>query len=1131
MCEFKQCAGICHMKKKENEKFTQMTLFDQAFLKRNENVQGEDDFAGNALSDGEDDFVREVTSMELPMDWENFYESDPGVKKTHVQSISEGFVKCLNEKGCVDIEYISAITGEDFKTVIEKLQGAIYQNPDTWGDCFFRGWETAEEYLSGNIRQKLKSAKDADQLYHGYFSKNVKALSELLPKTVSSDEIYVTVGSPWIPTDVIEDFLMEATGTGTRLTKVKHDEKTGTWEWGGVTGMGTRRLDFKHKYGTSSWKPDDLLLRTLNMQSVAVFDTIKSDYTKTGIKKILNKEETVLALEKQKALIRDFKAWIWKDKARKKRLETIYEEKYCSIKSRHYDGSFLEFPQMNPEIALYPYQKDAVARILFSPNTLLAHDVGSGKTLVMIAAGMEMKRMNLSKRNMYVVPNNLVGQWKAFFYELYPGARVKCVDPKSFAPDRREAELRDVRDGDYDAIIIAYSCFSRIPISKAFQIEEMKRELEECRNMRNYNSRKATRRLSDKITKLSEKIMDVTVEKEEEGICFDELGITRLFVDEAHNFKNVPVETKIEMVMGINKAGSVKCKDMLSKVRLVQHQNGGKGVIFATGTPITNSITDAFIMQQYLQSGELALLELQNFDSWVGMFAEQSTNFEIDVDTSNYRLATRFSKFHNIPELTAMLSSIADFHQMDETAGVPEHEGYQDVTVPRTKNFADYLQIISRRADDVRGGRVSRADDNMLKITTDGRKAALDIRLIDEKYGFTTSSKVFQCAEKVAEVYRQTADRLGTQLIFCDTSTPKTGFNVYDELKGLLVRMGVPEGEIAYIHSATTEPKREKLFANVRSGKIRVLLGSTFKLGLGVNVQDRLIALHHLDVPWRPADMSQREGRILRQGNQNEKVWIYRYITEGSFDAYSWQLLETKARFIAELLAGTVTDREGGDIDETVLNYAEVKALAVGNPLIRERVEAANELSKYSVLQRKAVAQRESYGKELQEIPEKLRKMEEAIPKVKADVDHYMAHHREYSEEERRTIRKTIHQATCGDEPTKEESVVVTYQGFDVVVPENISAIHPVVYLKREYSYFLDLGSSEIGGLMRIDNFLERLPAEYESLCRRAEEHKRREEFLKTALKKEVSYLEQIETYQKKVAELDRLLGVDKAKE
>ena len=1071
---------------------------------------------------------QDVTSMELPMDWENFYAEDPKTKEIHVDSISDGFVKCLNNKGRVDIEYIAYITGEEYKTVIEKLKGSIYQNPDTWGECFFEGWETADEYLSGNVRKKLKVATEMNELYHGYFEENVKALSKVIPPAVSSEEIYVTLGSPWIPTDVIEDFLTEATSSRLNCFQVRHDENIGTWEVTNVARYYFFDYGFRSKYGTTRRDAMDIFQRTLNMQSVAVMDTVKSDFTKSGKQSILNKEETVLALEKQALLIRDFKEWIWKSPKRKKRLEEIYEEKYCSLKQRHFNGAFLEFPQMNPEISLFPYQRDAVARILFTPNTLLAHDVGSGKTYVMIAAGMELKRMGLSEKNLYVVPNNLVGQWRQIFQEMYPTAYIKCVDSNAFTPAKREKTLEEIRDGVYDAVIMAYSCFSLIPISNEYRVSELHRELDEFRKIKKQKAGRATQKLGNKISKLSDKIVEQMSEKEEEGICFDQLGITRLFVDEAHNFKNVPIDTKIENVCGINKAGSVKCRDMMDKVHIVQHLNSGGGVVFATGTPITNSITDAFIMQQYLQGGELKLLELENFDSWVGVFAEKCTNFEIDVDTSNYRMATRFSRFHNIPELTSMLATFSDFHQMDETAGIPKHDGYEDTQVPKTRAFSEYLKEISSRAEIVRSGRISRTEDNMLKITTDGRKAALDMRLVNEKTGFTTSSKVFHCAEKVAEIYRETMSKKSTQLIFCDTSTPKTGFNVYDEIKGILLKMGVSSEDIAYVHDATTEKKRDKLFEEMRQGKIRVLIGSTFKLGLGVNVQDRLIALHHLDVPWRPADMSQREGRILRQGNQNEYVRIFRYITEGSFDAYSWQLLETKARFIADLLAGSVKERTGGDIDDTVLNYAEVKALAVGSPLIRERVEAANELSRYVILQRKAIAQRECFGKEMQEIPMKIERIERIMPLVRSDAEYYEENYRIYAEEERRDIRKQIFQQTHLDEPSRQEMVIVNYQGFDVVAPENTSVMNPVVYLVREHRYMVDVGSSDVGGMIRIDNCLEKLAEKYEELKVRLEDYRSRRDFLEKQLEKDTDYSAQIEAYQKKVEEIDRLLGVDK---
>ncbi|MGN0081898.1 MAG: helicase-related protein [Bacteroides fragilis] len=578
---------------------------------------------------------------------------------------------------------------------------------------------------------------------------------------------------------------------------------------------------------------------------------------------------------------------------------------------------------------------------------------------------------------------------------------------------------------------------------------------------------------------------------------------------------------------------------MMDKVHMVQKKNDGKGVVFATGTPITNSITDAYIMQQYLQSGELAMLDLQSFDAWIGMFAERSTEFEIDVDTSSYRLATRFAKFHNLPELTSLLSSIADFHQVDESAGIPMHDGYNDALVSKTSAFASYLDDISQRADDVRQGRVSRKDDNMLKITTDGRKAALDLRLVDQTATFTYQSKVARCAENVADIYFKNAQSKATQLIFCDTSTPKTGFNIYDELKTGLINLGIPETQIAYIHDAETETKRAQLFMKVRNGDIRILIGSTFKLGLGVNIQDKLIALHHIDVPWRPADMTQREGRILRQGNTNTNVYIYRYITEGSFDAYSWQLLETKQRFISDLLSGSLTARSGADIEDTVLDYAEVKALAVGNPLVKKRVEAANELTRYLTLQRKLVDSRIRMEKELMELPGKLEHQKELIAKCEEDLSYYQiwkaanppAEENRLKKEEaekRKALRKYITSAVKSYALETREKILVSYRGFDIVLPANMTHEKPYVWLTRQGKYYVELGDTEIGNLVRIDNYLDTLDDHLEKLKTSLSQLTEKEIELKAELAKDENYSEQIEKYRAKVEKIDKKLGVDK---
>jgi hypothetical protein len=609
-------------------------------------------------------------------------------------------------------------------------------------------------------------------------------------------------------------------------------------------------------------------------------------------------------------------------------------------------------------------------------------------------------------------------------------------------------------------------------------------------------------------------------------ICFDELGITRLFVDEAHNYKNVPIDTKTDKVLGISASGSKKCRDMMDKVHLVQKNNNGGGVIMATGTPITNSITDAFVMQKYLQSGELALLDLQSFDAWVGMFAEKSTEFEIDVDTSGYRLATRFSKFHNLPELTSLLSSIADFHQVDKTAGIPGFDGYNDAIIAKTDEFAEYLEEISARAERVRQGVIDRKDDNMLLITTDGRKAALDIRLVNPTSSFTYRSKVARCAENVFDIYEETADNNSVQLIFCDSSTPKIGFNIYDEMKRLLVAMGMPSEKIAYIHDADTEMQRTRLFAKVKCGDVRVLIGSTFKLGLGVNVQDKLVALHHLDIPWRPSDQTQREGRILRQGNENEKIRICRYITEGSFDAYSWQLLETKQRFIVGLLSGSLTERSGADIENTVLNYAEIKALAVGNPLIKQRVETANLLSRYLTLQKKAIETHIRLEKELSEIPDSISRTKTFIDKCKADILYYRENSREYDKIERKEIRKIISNALCEHVLMPHEKTIVNYQGFDVILPKNMIAEKPYLWLQKNGRYYVEMGDTEKGVLIRVDNVLEGLEAHLSKLGEFLTELYSKQESIKKELSKKEDYATKIEETKAKLARIDKQLGV-----
>ena len=1097
--------------------------------------------------------IEEITCMDLPLDWENAFAQDERTASVACESAADGLILSLNNLGRVDIEYISQITGKDCKTVISALKGSIFQNPDRWDECFYKGWETSEEYLSGNLIRKRKAASAANEKYNGYFAENIEAIDKVLPPTVAAKDIYVTLGSPWIPADIIDDFIRHLFGEpffyygGDIVRKEKtleamktiHDDITGTWEIP-CKSRYNHSVGVQKTYGTQRMEALHILEKTLNMKTVSVMDEVSCPQNASGKKKEINREETVAAVEKQKKLIKEFQKWVWEDEERKRRLEEIFDDNFVCVRRRIFDGSFLEFRGMSPDVKLYPYQKNAVARIIFSPNTLLAHDVGSGKTYVMIAAGQELKRMGISKKNLYVVPNNIVGQWQNIFTQMYPDAKLLIVEPKTFTPQKREGVLKKIRDFDYDGIIMAYSCFEQIPLSKAFYEEELKSKKELIETTVK-DKGKATSRLKKKREAVEKALSEVVVALDDiyNTVYFDELGITRLFVDEAHNFKNVPIETKANMVLGISATGSKRCRDMMDKVLLVQKQNNGGGVIFATGTPITNSITDAYIMQQYLQSGELALLGLQSFDSWIGMFAEKNTEFEIDVDTSTYRLATRFSKFHNLPELTSMLSYIADFHQVDETAGIPSFDGYTDAIVAKTPDFESYLKSISQRADDVRKRMVNRKDDNMLKITTDGRKAALDLRLVDANAVFTYQSKVARCAENVADIYLKTGKSKSSQLIFCDTSTPKADFNIYDELKDRLCLLGVPANEIAFIHDAETEAKRNILFGKVRRGEIRVLIGSTFKLGLGVNIQERLIALHHIDVPWRPADMTQREGRILRQGNTNKKVYIYRYITEGSFDAYSWQLLETKQRFITGLLSGSWAERSGADIEDTVLNYAEVKALAIGNPLVKERVEAANELSRYMVLQAKLSESRLSLKRELMEIPVKIQEKLDLIEKCKSDIACFATWKRanppvkdkkvkEDALKKRKALREFIGFAVKENILETKEKPLTTYCGFEIVLPANMMREKPYIWLKNNGKYYVELGETDIGNLVRIDNTLESLPEHLKKLTENLDALRKREADIRIELNKDEDFTEKIEMYKKMVNELDKKLGVNK---
>lgn len=1090
--------------------------------------------------DGNVDLFGDDGITDVSLDWGEFDLDGVEVSES-AETLADGLISCLNTLGRVDVPYIAVACGKTCEEVVEGLKGAIFQNPETWDKDRRKGWETADAYLSGNLLRKWRIANDANEKYVGLFEENVRAIEKILPKSVACEDIYVTLGSPWLPTTVVDDFIEHLLGPYVSTINEKfrsgylvcHDETTGVWEVPGKSRYryGQYAVRANSAFGTKRMEALEIIERTLNMKTIVVKDEIPVAGDPKKTKRVVNRDETLLAIEKQDIIVKEFKDWVWKDDQRKKLLTDIFDERFGSIRHRRFDGSFLTFPLMDKQAKLYAYQKNAVARILFSPNVLLAHEVGCGKTYIMVAAGMELRRIGISKKNMYVVPNSLLGQWRDIFAELYPHARVLSVEPKDFTPKKRLDTLRNMRDGDYDGILIAYSCFDRIAVSKKIRITylenklaDIERIIQEKQDGYTFSLTYKKKQIADELKKLRADVPDDPKE-----IFFEHLEVNTLFVDEAHNYKNIGVDSQIEYVLGIAKTASEKCQGMLRKARIVQKQNGGRGVVFATGTPITNSITDAFVMQKYLQNGELTLLDLQNFDAWVGMFAEKTTEFEIDVDTNSYRMATRFSKFHNLTELTALLSSIADFYRADGQTGVPATDGAIDCLVGKTPMLQNYLDDISRRADLVRSGMVNRLEDNMLKITTDGRKAALDLRLVDKTAAFHPQCKVARCAENVFDIYLKTLGKRSTQLIFCDTSTPKQGFNVYDELTRLLVDAGMPADKIAYIHDATSDRAREDLFNRMRTGDLRVLIGSTFKLGLGVNIQDKMIAVHHLDIPWRPADMVQREGRILRQGNENKKVYIYRYVTDGSFDAYSWQLLESKQRFIAQLLSGTLSEKESEDVDGVVLDYAEVKALAIGNPLIKERVETANELTKLLTLQRKTQYNRQLLEGELFELPARLDEQRKRFSECMLDRDEYQQAKREYAFDEKRELRAKIFAAVQGyDANTAKETQIAEYQGFQVLLPAYMVKEKPFVWLKRNGKYYVELGDVESTVLTRIDNRLNTL----DELLAKFRENVRSLIVEKAEIEKELekttSYADEIETCRQKLAEIDKKLGVKK---
>ena len=1048
------------------------------------------EFNNNLIIDDEEIFDLELEWPTEPIDEEINVD-------VHAESIGDGLIYSLRNLGRVDIEYIAKACDTDKKTVIEKLKGSIYLDPEEYDGTYYKGYKTSDEYLSGNLLLKYQKATFANAKYRGLFQENVDALRRIMPTGLTASEIYYTISSPWIPKHLISDFFNDEFVYRSDSTEnIIYNTVLNTWE---IVKNGAKyRYSMDYRFGTKRISGIKIFEHILNSKSINIYDYL------TGVdgkrKRILNAEETTLAQEKAIALNEYFKEYINKDRNRQMELVDEYNERFGYNVARIYNGDFLDFPNMNSNVTLFKAQRDAIARIIFNNNTLLAYNVGAGKTYIMVAAGEELKRIGLSKKNLYVVPNNIVGQWEQDYKYLYPNANIFVAKTKDFSPQKINDTLTKIRDGNFTSIIMAHSSFDHIKLSKDIEVNAIKQRLADINKLP----------YKGKTAKLLEKSLMTELGKLEANdapyIAFNDLGITRLFIDEAHNYKNIPIKTNRGYIRGINTEGSTKCDHL---IHICEYMNSlsDSGIIMATGTPISNSISDIYSIQQYLQNGELKLLDIPSFDAWLNMFTEESDEYEVDLDGSKYRAVKRLTKFHNLPELTSILSSISAFHYENNTVGLPKFTGYTDILVPKSREFKNYVNELSNRLDIVRLHGVSNKDDNLLKITSDGRKAALDLRLIDSNlYQNVSINKVNVCVENVFNIYTKTKEFRGTQLVFCDISVPNQGFNIYDEVASELKRYGVLDEEIAYIHDATTDKKRDELFEAMNQGKIRILIGSTQKLGTGVNVQAKLYAIHHLDIPWRPSDMVQREGRILRYGNTNPEIFIYRYITEGSFDAYSWQILENKQKFIGELLSNSLNDRTREDIEDVVLNYGEIKALAIGNPKLQEHVKLKNKISKLKLLQKKYKFERAHQQTVLLEMPQKITNLNEEINNIKLDIDSLDLNDASYTKEEKQSIRSLIWETLMDNLDCDIELDIIDYRGFKIKCPANLLENNLYLIIEGHKRYLLDLGTSEQGVVTRIDNFIERLPKLLDETTEKRDDLILKEESLKEELKNEIDY-------------------------
>ncbi|SHJ26275.1 DEAD/DEAH box helicase family protein [Lutispora thermophila] len=1074
---------------------------------------------------------------------------------THVDTATEALAISIAEKACVDMAFMQSLTGLSEEQIVKDLEGVIFRNPEKIGNEGKPHYETADEYLSGNVREKLKTARRFAEMHPDIYSINVTALEKVQPKDLSASEIDVRLGATWLPPDVIKDFIFELLETPymyRRYIDVFYSSYTASWNVKGKNDDRSGNIKAVMTYGTSRINAYKIIEETLNLKDVRVFDTVYEDGVE---KRVLNKKETAIAQQKQEAIKEAFQSWIWKDPNRRERLTRIYNDRFNAVRPREYDGSHIRFTGMNPEITLRKHQVDAVAHILYGGNTLLAHCVGAGKTFEMAAAAMESKHLGLCNKSMFVVPNHLTEQWAAEFLQLYPSANILVATKKDFETKNRKKFCARIATGDYDAVIIGHSQFEKIPISMERQkrlleeqiaeitsgIRELKEERGERYAIKQLEKTKKTLKL--KLDKLND------TSRKDDVVTFEELGVDRLFVDEADFYKNLFLYTKMRNVAGLSQTEAQKSSDLFAKCRYLDELTGGRGVIFATGTPISNSITEMYTMQRYLQYETLRKNGLQHFDCWASTFGETVTAIELAPEGTGYRAKTRFARFYNLPELMNMFKEIADIKTADMLNLPVPKANYHNVAVKPSKFQQDMVAELAKRAERVRARLVEPYQDNMLKITNDGRKLALDQRLMSPMLPDHDDSKVNACVENVFRLWQENSDKKLTQLVFCDLSIPKNdgNFNVYDDIRQKLIARGVPADEVAFIHDADTETKKKELFAKVRKGQVRILLGSTFKMGAGTNVQDRLIALHDLDCPWRPRDLEQRSGRIVRQGNQNDEVHIFRYVTENTFDAYLYQILENKQRFISQIMTSKSPVRSAEDIDETALSYAEVKALATGNPLIKEKMDLDIQVSKLKLLKANHLSQR--YALEdrlLKHYPQQIKSTEERIAGYEKDLALYERHSTSKSAgdgtedskfpgmmvkgidyTEKAKAGAAILEA-CKQMTSPEPQEFGSYMGFSMLFSFDSFNKQYQITLRGALSHTVTLGTDIHGNITRLNNALAEIPKKLEYCREQLKTLRQQMETAKEQIDIPFEKEQELQTKSARLAELNILLNMDK---